>query len=89
MLYFTTFFSLDPYNAARRSPYSVPNPTIPDELRPGRRDFGEGESVGRRLDPGGPFRRDMGRVRNDNDGGGINVPAGCKSCKYNAAPTIG
>jgi hypothetical protein len=86
MLYFTSFFSLDPYTAARRSPYSVPNPTVPEHLRPTGRDYGEGEGIGRRLDPGGPFRR-QGRIQND--GRNITVPAGCKSCKYNAAPTIG
>jgi len=86
-LYITTLFSLDNMTAARRSPYSVPNPQIPDSMRPRNSDFGEGENVGFRMDPGGPARRRQGRL--NTDGGNINVPAGCKSCKYNAAPTIG
>ncbi|KAF2436433.1 hypothetical protein EJ08DRAFT_728952 [Tothia fuscella] len=85
-LYLTTFFSLDPYTAARRSPHSVPAPSIPDHLRPAGRDYGEGEGIGRRLDPGGPWSR-QGRIQND--GRNITIPAGCKTCKYNAMPTIG
>jgi hypothetical protein len=85
-LYFTTLFSLDTIGAARSSPFSINNPQISELIRRGRGgDFGEGNNVGFRLDPGGPGTRKGGF----NGGGGpdINVPA-CKNCPMNAVPTI-
>ncbi|KIW07826.1 uncharacterized protein PV09_01744 [Verruconis gallopava] len=87
VLYFTTLFSLDTVSAARSSPFSISNPQIPESMRRGRSDYGEGHSIGYRLDPGGPATR-----RGGFNGGGsasdINIPA-CKNCPTNAAPKLG
>ncbi|KAE9987024.1 hypothetical protein Vi05172_g60 [Venturia inaequalis] len=88
-LYLTTLFSFDNITAARLSPHSLTSPSgIPPELRRSNRgeDYGEGEGVGFRMDPGGRPRRDVGRI--NGGAGNIDVPA-CRGCKYSAAPTIG
>lgn len=86
-LYITTLFSFDTVTAARSSPFSVINPQIPDSMRRTRGDYGEGNKVGKRLDPGGSSAR-KGGFSGSGAAPDINIPA-CKNCPMNAAPKIG
>jgi len=86
-LYFTTLFSLDTVTAARSSPFSVNNSRIPDSMQRNRRDYGEGSTVGYRLDPGGSGSR-RGGFHGSGAAPDIDIPAN-KNCPLNATPQIG
>jgi hypothetical protein len=68
-LYLTTLFSLDTYAAAANSPFRTYSKD-PTPVRSVRKDWGEGSSVGRRLDAAGP-ERPSGQL---NGGGTMPVP---------------
>jgi len=74
-LYLTSLFSLDSYSAAANSPYSLPSTNAQHQPRQRRTDWGEGPTIGRRLDAAGPTRR-TGRVGGGED---LNVtpPSNC------------
>jgi hypothetical protein len=86
-LYFTTLFSLDTVTAARSSPFSINNPRIPESMQRQRQNFGEGSSVGYRLDPGGSSTR-RGGFNGSGAAQDIDIPAN-KNCPLNAVPSIG
>jgi hypothetical protein len=78
-LYLTTLFSLDAYSAAANSPHRMLLGAVPPRPSPLQRpygDFGEGNGVDLRLDPGGPQARRGGLSQAP---AGINIPT-CGSC---------
>jgi hypothetical protein len=74
-LYLTTLFSLDAYSAAANSPHRLLLGGVPARPRPA--DYGEGNGVGLRLDPGGPQVRRRGEIAHSP--AGFNA-SGCTSC---------
>jgi hypothetical protein len=84
-LYFTTLFSLDTVSAAANSPFRhlrTNSENVQNPIQPRRRDYGEGEGIGFRLDAGGPTQRRGGF--GPGGGSAVNIPT-CGAC---ATPQI-